>query len=274
MTEASKTDKPKSNPALFTVAAFLCVLILVVATLALRDRNISQALFTSVLGLCVALGLISIGGLLEAWIKPALGFEIVRWVFVSGLAFVVYLSRIDAVNDINAIFHIDASALPLTSVAGTVMRFATYMRWPMVIIFAVSLLTMGLMAWGTVLEGKDEMAKIGLGVRVFAALVSSGLAWCLIHFQLNDAGLSAKLYRIAHKSDFVGSFNCKSIDPQIFDVLFIGPEQRRVLAAPKIQGDTNFTDEQEQQPELMRPVSIPNYFSVTDCSPGPPPSAS
>jgi hypothetical protein len=206
------TETSKSNTAPLTVASLVSIVILTVGASALRDQNISQTLFTSVLGLSVALGLFSIAGLVESFMKPALGFESFRWVFVSALAFVGYLSRIDAVNDINAVFHIDASALPLTTVAGTVMRFATYMYWPMAAVFVGSVLMIALMIWGPLLDDKDDLTKIGLGVRVFAAAVSSGLAWLLIFAQLTDPGILAKIYRVAHKADFVSSFNCEGVD--------------------------------------------------------------
>ncbi|WP_454903634.1 hypothetical protein [Variovorax gossypii] len=267
------TEKSKRSTTPLTIASVVSLLILVIAAMALRDRNISQALFTSVLGLSVTLGLLSIAGFVETLMKPALGFESFRWGLVSALAFVGYLSRVDAVNDINAVFHIDAAALPLTTIAATVLRFATYMQWPMGVVFFGSVVVIGFMFWGSVLSDKDDIEKLGLGTRVFAAAVSSGLALLLILTQLDDAGIKAKIYRVAHKADFVSSFNCEKTDPEQFSVLFIGPEQRRVLLAPKIQSDTNFLNERDQPPELMQPVKIPTYFQVMDCSPGAPPSA-
>lgn len=224
--------------------------------------------------LSIALGLASIAGYIEAFMKSALGFESFRWIFAAGIAFIVYLSRVDTVNDINAIFHIDASALPLTTIAGTAMRFASYMFWPMVAVCAVSTLFIAFMMWGSILDDKADLEKISLGIRVFAALLASGLAAMFIYAQLADAAISAKLYRIAHSSDFVSKFNCEHIESDKFDVLFIGSEQRRVLVAPKIQPEDMLFNTRKQQPAILMPVKIPEYFTVMECSPGLPPMPS
>jgi hypothetical protein len=232
------------------------------------DDNISQSLFYWLIWLSIVLGLASIAGYIEAFLKPAMGFESLRWIFAAGIAFIGYLSRIDAINDINAIFHIDASALPLTAIAGTAMRFASYLFLPMVAVCGVSTLVVALMIWGTILDDKDELEKIALGIRVVAAFVASGLAAIFIHAQLAGTAISAKLYRIAHSSDFVSKFNCEHIDSEKFDVLFIGPEQRRVLVAPKIPPEDVFFNLRKQQPAILLPVKIPDYFPVMECSAG------
>lgn len=262
------TKEFNKNTAPLTVASVICIVIVGLGAWALDAGKISQALFTSVLFLSVTLGLFSIAGFVETKMKSALGFESFRWVFVSALACVAYLSRVDAVNDINGVFHIDAGALPLTTIAGTVLRFATYMLWPMGFVFAISVLLIVGMFRGCLLDGKDDIEKMGLGTRVFAAALSSGLAMLLILTQLKDDGIKSKLYRVAHKADFVGSFNCQGIDPNKFAALFIGPEQRRVLLAERIPDDTSIFNATGLQPELMRPVSIPAYFPIMDCSPG------
>jgi len=240
---------------------------------ALHEGKISQTWFIPVLLLSVTFGLFSIAGSIEIMLKSALGFESFRWVLVSSLALVAYLSRVDAVNDINGVFHIDAGALPLTTIAGTVLRFATYMFWPMVCVCAISAILLLTIICGNRFDGMGEFEKLAHGTRVFAAVCSSGLALFVIGAQLSDAGIKAKLYRIAHKADFVGSFNCQGIDADRFAALFIGPEQRRVLLAERIPDDKDFLNAKDQQPELMRPVSIPTYFPIMDCSPGLPPAA-
>lgn len=261
-------NNTKSNTGPLTFASFLAIFIIFVCSGAVKDDNISQAFFTWMIWLSIAMGLVSIAGYIEAVAKSALGFESFRWIFAAGIAFIGYLSRIDATNDINAIFHIDASALPLTAIAGTAMRFASYMFWPMVAVFCISAIFVVLMIWGTILEGKDDIEKIALGIRVFAALVASGLAAIFVHAQLADAAISAKLYRIAHSSDFVSKFNCEHIESEKYDVLFIGPEQRRVLVAPKIPPEDIFFNPRRQQPTILLPVNIPVYFPVMECSPG------
>lgn len=264
-------ESNKINFVLPTAAVVSCVILVIAAVN--RENNKYQGLFISMICLSVTFGLFSIAGLLETKIKPLLGFVSFRWVFVSALALVAYISRVDAVNDINEVFHIDAGALPLTTIAVTVMRFATYMFWPMVVVVVTSALVIGFMFFGSVLDDKEDIVKVVLGVWAWAAFASSGLACLLICGQLSDVGIKAKLYRVAHKSDFVGNFNCQGIDSKRFAALFIGPEQRRVLLAEKIPNDTWIFNEKVQQPELMRPVSIPAFFPIMDCSPSFPSSA-
>jgi hypothetical protein len=259
---------PKKDTGPLTVTAVVSVLTLIGCSVAFKEDNISQSLFNWMIWLSIVLGLASIAGYIEAFLRPALGFESLRWIFAASIAFIGYLSRIDAINDINAIFQIDASALPLTAIAGTAMRFSSYMFWPMLAVCGVSALVVAQMIWGTILDDSDELEKVSFGFRAVAAFLASGLAALFIHSQLTDAAIKAKLYRIAHSSDFVSKFNCERIDSEKFDVLFIGPEQRRVLVAPKIPPEDIFFNMRKQPPAILLPVKIPDYFPVMECSPG------
>lgn len=255
----------RSNTGPLTAASFFSIVILFVGYSQLRDHNINQATFTWALCLSILLGLFSIAGYLELVAKSIWGFESFRWGFAACIALFSYLSRIDAANDINMLFHVDASALPLSTIAGTAMRFAAWMRWPMVFVFIASLIAIGLMVFGSLLQEKDDVEKFAVGIRIFAATIASGLAWLFIHAQLSDDGIRLKLYRIAHTADFVDKFNCKGYDSNKFDGLFIGPEQRRVLIAPKIAQVNQLFNADQQPPELMQTVDVPQYFPIVEC---------
>ena len=187
------------------------------------------------IALAVGFGMLSVAGLIERYAKPAMGYESMRWGMAAAIAMLTYLSRIEALDDLNNIFRIDGYALPLTAIAGTAMRLASKFSMIFAVVFWVSVILIALMKWGSVFDDTDDdVAKIGKGLRVVAALLASGLAWAFIHTQLDDKGIKAKLYRIAHKTDFVGAFDCAGVDTSQNDALFIGPDQRRILVAPKI----------------------------------------
>ena len=83
-------------------------------------------------------------------------------------------------------------------------------------------------------------------------------------FQLDGAGRQQKIFRIALAADFVSEFSCSGINNKKFSVLFIGPEQRRVLVVPRIPEPSLLGN---GSPEFLQSLNLPAEFPVLDCVP-------
>jgi len=258
--------KPSKSGYAIKAASFIAMIAFFLICAWSSQKDISQKTFITCLYLSIFLELISIGAMLELAFAPAMEFASFRWAFAAVLAVVVFFARAQAMGDVNSIFHIDPGALPMTVTAGTAMRFATYLFWPMAVISGISVLTLIVMKWGTLLDDADDVGKVSAWSRGIFALVASSLALLIIYAQLSEEGIKAKLYRLAHDTDFNAAFDCKGFKATELDALFIGPDQRKALFAPKIsQGFT--LNENAEPPELLKSIKIPSAFAISECIP-------
>lgn len=220
--------------------------------------------FFALVGISIATGLlVALGALEEAFASSVSSFRSAQWAVAALIAVVTYLGRMQAINDLNSIFHIDASALPMTLTAGTVLNVAAKLSWFFVALAGVGAASLVLMYLGVVFDEKtEEVRKLRAVSVAFAVVVSCGVSAGFAHVHLKEDLRQQKLYRLAHMTDFSGSFRCEGIDSQANDVLFIGPEQRRVLVAPKLPTDLM---QDERQPELLQQVAVPPEFELKDC---------
>ncbi|WP_440191828.1 hypothetical protein [Bordetella sp.] len=212
------------------------------------------------------MGLICIAGTIELAVASVWSYATYRWAFLSTIAVVSYFAKAETAGDINGIFHIDPAALPMTMIAGSVMRFTSYLFFPMVAVFLVALFLAVLLFCGNELKEKSHTEKLSKWMRLGAILLSSSLAALSIYLHLNEQGIRFKLYRIAQATDFVSSFECQGIDSRMYNALFIGPEQRRVLIAPKLL--QNFVPGQSTEyMDITQPVEIPARLQELECVP-------
>lgn len=266
MSTTTNQSSPNKNSIAIKSASFIAMLGFILICAWSSHNDISQKTFIPSLYLSIFLELVSIGAMLELMFTPALEFASFRWSFAAVLAVVAFFARAQAMTDVNSIFHIDPGALPMTLIAGTAMRFATYLFWPMAVVACISALALIVMKYGTVLDGADEVSKISAWSRGIFALIASLLALGIIHFQLSEQGIKTKLYRLSHDTDFVAKFDCKGFKTEKVDALFIGPDQRKALFAPKIQEEF-WLNSNSNPPEIMKPVKIPTVFAIADCVP-------
>jgi len=151
----------------------------------------------------------------------------------------------------------------MTLVAASAMQFFAWMKWPFVVVAIGSLITLFLMWKGEYFSEKDkEIDRVASCVLTLSNLVSCAMAAIFICYQLDEDGRKQKLYRTAHAADFVSQFTCLGIDKARFSVLFIGPEQRKVLVAPKLPEPILFG---ARSPEFLQALEVPKKFLVMEC---------
>ncbi len=266
MTDQSKNQTVASEKKTYAVkaASLIAMLAFIVVLGNSSSESVSQKTLAAALLLSIFLEIISIAAMLELALESAMALSSFRWGLAAMLAVIGFLAKTQTMADLNAIFHIDPSALPMTLAAGTAIRFATYLLWPMLVITAISA-AMLLFYWiGKTLRKHDDIARIDIVARTLFAFIASGLAALIILLQFSDHGIKTKLYRLSHDADFNAAFDCRGFKADQLDALFIGPEQRRALFAPKLPHDTLFVNTKET-PEFLRPVKIPQSFVIADC---------
>ncbi|MDH0302396.1 MULTISPECIES: hypothetical protein [unclassified Pseudomonas] len=190
-------------------------------------------------------------GLLELKSSIALGVVI--------LAVLLKFSQIDAQADVNAIFHVDPSRLPMTMGAATLFHLLIKVHWPIYGAFVLSL-------WLLVFSNEARLKKKAklsyplchfvnsLGLLLIAMAISSLLVDSERRHQI--------LYRYAHMADFISYTPCSNIHPDEFDALYIDHAPARLLIAPKI------TDSELIEPEkhwLLKFVRVPSSFRTVTC---------
>lgn len=188
------------------------------------------------------------------------------WTILLGAA--TYFARMKAVSDINSIFPFDASALPMTLVAGTVIQLMIFLFWPLVVGAVVA-------AFYLVLKVRDsefwsETHKNPLAVIFSAALICfmTGMSAFYVDHFFSETKRLQILYRVAHAADFSSNFNCAGVDPKQYHVLFVGPEQRRISIAEIIP--ETFIYFGPRVADIMQEVTLPGKESLElkDCVPG------
>ncbi len=181
------------------------------------------------------------------------------------LALLAYFARISALDDVNKVFHIDPSALPMTLAAGSVMTLFMWMEWIFIVVAIMSMFVLAFMYKGTYFPPEtNSNDKLASGALAVSNVVCCGLAALFINYQLDDTGRQQKLYRIALAADFVSTFRCQGIEESKVSVLFLGPEQRKVVLAQKLSTPVLFG---ERGPEFLRPLKVPSEFPIVDCVP-------
>ncbi len=242
---------PKTMLAL--VILFVCLMVFAMMLANLEWLRPAQLAF--VLGLIVVVGVlmtvITIESLVRDHFEHLYGL---RYAAILLLALAFHVARLDSLSDINSIFHIDPSALPLTIWVATIANILKLLYWPVILCLVATLLL-----W---IRSVGDSADIKTSVQWVASAVAFAIFLLTVILRLGDQERKEFLYRFAHQSDFVSKFNCEGVGSGEIVGLFIGPEQHRILLAPVIkESPINY----EKSPELFRPVKIPERFPVVEC---------
>jgi hypothetical protein len=247
-----------------SIIGFLSVALLFVGAGFVDNGRIGLDDFLWIQALAIFIGLFALVGAAEKILDAGLAeFKATALWWAALFAILGYFARISALDDVNKIFHIDASALPMTLVAASAMRFFLWMKWPFIIVAVGSIGILFLMWRGTYFPEKTtDGERLASGVLTLSNLVCCGLAAIFISYQLDDIGRQQKLYRTAHAADFVSKFSCSGVDDKKFSVLFIGPEQRKILVAPKLPSPSFFGT---RSAEFLQALEVPPEFPVVDC---------
>lgn len=185
----------------------------------------------------VALCTMFVGVSLErsAIVKSLWGFTVTKLLVSIALSCVVIYARGKAAGYINGVFHVDASALPITLVYITgLMVFKLLLPFVFAIattLFVVHIFTA--IGWlKDKLTGKqDELPPLYSLLSVFVSGVILFYGWNWSNGQLSDSRVPEKVYLMAHALDFNQSHECANIDANK-PVVFLGNAQESVLVAP------------------------------------------
>jgi len=232
----------------------------------LDEGKISADIYLWVQAGAVFVGFFAVAGAFEKKFGPSLSeFKVSGLWWAALLAIWGYLARVYAVDEVNNIFHVDPAALPLTVIAATVMRIFIWMQVPFLIVAVGSLMPLILVCRGTYFPERTEDAeKVATVILMLSSMVICSVSAIAVYSQLDENGRKQKLYRTAHATDFVSKFNCLGIDQGKYSVLFLGPEQRRVLVAPHLPEASLF---QRPSPEFLQKLTVPSNFPIVDCQP-------
>jgi hypothetical protein len=247
----------KSRPGLETATWVLCAVTLVpLVFLMIAGGNFRELDYGLVILACATgVGLLMVS--VERWFGDLWNSGAARLITGAILAIGAFLARRQAIEEVNAVFGIDSSALPMTLSLATTIIFVHYLWWAFGIAFVVGLVL-------TIHAFSKKQVNIML---VYLALtISSGLTAAFCAMPLNKNVRPHTYYRFAHDSDFSGRFHCKGVDQSKYSVVFIGPDQRRVLIAQKIN-ESSFLMPSEQVVSYFRFVSIPKTFTIQECEP-------
>jgi len=231
-----------------------------------ENGRIDPNTYIWVQGVAVFLGLFTLVAAVEKMAHQSLSeFKSSAIWWALSLGILGYYARISALDDVNKVFHIDPNALPMTLIVAQGMGVFVIMKWPFIIVTSMLFLAMIFICKGSYFS-KDtpENEKVTDGFFVFSSMITCLLCAIFIQFQLDDSGRQSKIYRIAHYADFVSKYDCSGIDQNKYSALFIGPEQRKILVAPKLPKANFFGP---KRAEFLQPLAIPTTFPILDCRP-------
>ena len=250
-----------------TVMALAAILLAMASNLIIQFQGHAPLRDLWLIGILATLGLLTFVSALQVIVPKRLYQGGAARVFATAtFAGFVLLCRIEAMDAVNGIFHIDPAGLPITVLIGTGLTFAAKVSGPMFLFFTLLSLCLLAVAMSKIswVRGIAPRSRIHRPTIYLQAIVAVLMAWLVLNAdeRLEDKkAINQILYRVAHETDFVGSFVCPPASSAASKGLFLGPDQRRMLVAPKIrshEGDT-----------LFSPVDLPKGFEVLECAPSP-----
>ena len=189
--------------------------------------------------------------------------KLVASIAVSGL---LVFSTGKASSLINAVFSIDASALPFTRAIVTGLLMFEY-AYPLLFVVALlaALHMLHFVNWIADKFLKNEhYAPPPMQSIVFPilALIALGFSARWVGTDFSDELWQKKVYRLAHVLDFNTKYPCANLR-QDLSVVFIGPEQSRVMVdTGRVQTSDmkTFVDA-----EASENIMVPAHFPVVPC---------
>jgi hypothetical protein len=182
------------------------------------------------------------------------------WLSVIGL--LTWFSRIDAQVDVNTIFGVDASLLPMTTSAATFMRLLMHIVPAIYLIILLSALLFCFTYSAARLRNEWPWYAVCHVLNLLAFVLIASLVVTVISV---DRRRNQILYHIAHMADFSGKSPCMNVDSMADDVLYLDSARDKILVAPKIK---------EREPttlvtfRLLAPAPIPGDFKKLKCDYG------
>lgn len=218
----------------------------------------------------VALSTIFVGVSLErsTLVRSLWRYSVTKFLLSLILSGTIFYARGKAAGFVNGVFHVDATAFPITLVMTTgLVLFKLLVPFALVVAgMAAAAHFLSVLAWLKDKHvGSNPFSAVPLYSLLFigvsGVILFFGLSWS--GGQLNDSRLPEKVYLMAHALDFNHSHECANVDPAR-PVVFLGSTQESVLVAPYGLEDFDFGTFFEAS------VSVPTDFTREKCDYEPP----
>lgn len=212
----------------------------------------------------VALCTVFVGVSLErsSLVKALWGFTITKIIVSIIFSGLIIYARGRAAGYMNEVFHIDASAIPITLVFSTGL-IVFKLLVPFVFAVAIALFCAHFII--AVNWIKDKRAGVERDFFPWHSLLSISVASVILFYgwhwardQLSDERVPEKIYLMAHALDFNRVHECANVDPTR-PVIFLGASQESVLVAPYGLEDFDFATFFEAR------VTVPTDFTRERC---------
>lgn len=178
-------------------------------------------------------------------IRTLWGFTITKFLASIILSVLVLCARGKAASYLNGIFHVDASAFPLTLVLTSGLLVLKWLVPFVLIVAAVLSLIHGLIGLGWIKAKLDGESVDEIPLYSFLSFLVSGVilyfGWGWSNDQIADSRMPVKIYLMAHALDFNYSHECANVASSR-PVVFLGTGQESVLVAPYKLADFNFAE--------------------------------
>ncbi|MDQ1816403.1 hypothetical protein RBA41_24195 [Massilia sp. CCM 9210] len=180
-------------------------------------------------------------------------FKSAKIIGLALLGLATYYAHGQAAVEVNAIFQVDASSLPRATAAASALVLANWI-YPAIVLPIL----FGSIALVLYYAGKAQRGNMAIA---FAICMSSTLWAGLINYQAApDRIRKSNLYQIALEMDFNKRSTCAGVPADAEGVVFIGPDQRRAIVAPRLA-------EIRRSPNaIFKEVKVPETFEKVDCT--------
>ncbi|MFJ2452601.1 hypothetical protein ACIOWK_12935 [Pseudomonas protegens] len=182
--------------------------------------------------------------------------SLLLWAFF--VACLGYVARTKASVDINTIFHMEASAFPMTLIAATLLHMINSLLW----FFFISGVVCFLLAGSSAMEGHHRGRAMLITCQVVTGLAFMIIAW-FSHFKIDkEVARHQIIYRVAHSVDFNAHSPCANIDSSTTGMVFLDADKRLALIAPTLDEFAGF---EWRKVPYLRSVAIPENFKTVAC---------
>lgn len=209
--QAQELEKLEESLKHLVVVALISAVFSVAAITISNSDTPHPDLFAMLMSMSLLLGIYTFMALMELRLGQRLlqwKSTVVLWVVFFGC--LSYFAKIQAVSDINSIFHIDASLFPMTLLVATALHSAGMLFWVVVFVGGISFFS-ALFAHRSENEpGQIIIITLCHAVNAFTFLVIS----LFIAYKVHDENSRRQMiYRIAQVADFNSFSPCKTWMP-------------------------------------------------------------
>ncbi|WP_219097855.1 hypothetical protein [Pseudomonas sp. UMAB-40] len=263
ITPSESESKPPSHIATvraLCALAFVAFILVAVSGFAVRSSTPHPTIFILSATVSILISFYILMSLIEIKLTQKLMHlksSLLIWaVFLGGLS---VFAKIDAQAEVNQIFHVDPSLLPMTLAAATFMHALAKLELMFYLIFLASFFLFALYS---------KARRKGQRTAGYAVChLSNCLVFLITAIVVTQVMASAErrgevLYRFAHAADFNSFSPCTNVRPDEFDVLYLDSSRNKILIAPKI---TTSEDIEPEKYPLLKYVQVPREFRTLEC---------